>query len=46
VGVSLALLGFGVFPGASALAQGLPQIQKPGVQVVASYHNDYLTAAA
>jgi hypothetical protein len=36
----MALLGFGAFPGASALAQGAPQIQKPGVQVVASYHND------
>ena len=40
MGVSLALLGFGVFPGASALAQDPPQIQKPGVQVVAPYHND------
>jgi hypothetical protein len=39
-GVSLTLLGFGPFPGGSALAQGPPQIQKPGVQVVASYHND------
>src|SRR5207249_8048803 len=39
VGVLLALLGLGVYPGASAFAQGPKQNQSSiGVQVGASYH--------
>jgi hypothetical protein len=38
VGTFLALFGFGLFPGASASAQGQSQNQRP--EVGASYHND------
>jgi len=40
VGLFLALLAFGAFPGALALAQGSNRNQPTGFQVGASYHND------